>query len=228
MKTDIIFSASQVNGRVRGRKKFILTDVSFALPGGYIMGLIGKNGAGKTTFFDYIMNGTRQYTGEMQLDGKDIHDDHVWTLDQIGFVSEKNEFMELRTAEQNAQLLGRFYSDFDMTVFADTLEQLEVSGKRTLGKMSRGELIKFQLAFAAAHRPKLYLLDEATAGMDPVFRIDFYRLLHTLIRDESCSVILSTHLEEEIEKQLDYVGMLEAGRLVSFSENAPEQGGKLE
>lgn len=225
MNTDIIFSASQVNGRTRGRRRFRLTDISFALPAGYIMGLIGKNGAGKTTFFDYIMNESRRYAGEMCLDGRDIHDDHLWTLDQIGFVSEKNEFMELRTAEQNAQLLGRFYSDFDMALFEEMLEQMEISGKKTLGKMSRGELMKFQLAFAAAHRPKLYLMDEATAGMDPVFRIDFYRLLRRFIQDESCSVILSTHLEEEIEKQLDYVGMLESGRFISFRENTPERGG---
>ncbi len=79
--------------------------------------------------------------------------------------------------------------------------------------------MKFQLAFAVAHRPKLYLLDEATAGMDPVFRIDFYRILRELLEGENCGIILSTHIEEEIEKQLDYVGMLEEGRLVSFGEN---------
>lgn len=86
--------------------------------------------------------------------------------------------------------------------------------------MSRGELVKFQLAFAASHHPKLFLLDEATAGMDPVFRTDFYKFLHYLIAEEECSVILSTHIEEEIEKQLDYVGILDEGRFVSFKETA--------
>lgn len=119
------------------------------------------------------------------------------------------------------QMLSRFYSDFDKDLFERTMESFRVSVNKTVGKMSRGEQMKFQLAFAAAHKPKLFLLDEATAGMDPVFRIDFYRLLRESIQNESCSVLLSTHIEEEIEKQLDYVGVLEAGRFVSFGEVQP-------
>lgn len=204
-----------------GKRAFGLEEISFQLPGGYIMGLIGKNGAGKTTFFDYIMDKKKRYSGQILLDGRDIHEDHLQVLDKTGFVSEKNEFMELRTAGQNARMLGRFYSSFDMELFEGMLERCKVSSGKTVGKMSRGEMVKFQLAFAVAHRPRLYLMDEATAGMDPVFRIDFYRMLHELLQDEDCGIILSTHIEEEIEKQLDYVGVLEEGRLVSFGENVP-------
>lgn len=219
MGTDILFAARQVSGKHK-RRGFRLSDVSFELPRGYIMGVIGKNGAGKTTFFDYIMSARKRYTGEFLLDGKEIHEDHVRSLDEIGFISEANEFLDIRTAGQNADLLGPFYSRFDRELFGRALEGCKLSAKKNVGRMSRGEKMKFQLAFAVAHRPKLYLLDEATAGMDPVFRVDFYRLLHELIEREDCSVILSTHIEEEIEKQLDYVGLLEDGRFVSFGENA--------
>lgn len=224
MKNDILFSAREVNSlkaKGFGRRAFRLKDISFALPKGYIMGIVGKNGAGKTTFFDYIMDSKKRYSGEFLLDGREIHEDHLQTLDQIGFVSEKNEFIGLRTAAQNVQMLSRFYSAFDKALFESSMESFRVSKNKTVGKMSRGELMKFQLAFAVAHRPKLFLLDEATAGMDPVFRTDFYRLLRDLLRDENCSVIVSTHIEEEIEKQLDYVGVLEEGRFVSFGENQP-------
>lgn len=224
MKNNILFSAREVSSKKSigfGRKAFKLENINFALPRGYIMGLVGKNGAGKTTFFDYIMDGKKRYSGELLLDDREIHEDHLETLNQIGFVSEKNEFLDLRTAAQNVQMLSRFYSDFDKELFARTMESFRVSRDKTVGKMSRGELMKFQLAFAIAHKPKLFLLDEATAGMDPVFRIDFYRLLRELIQDESCSVILSTHIEEEIEKQLDYAGVLEDGRFVSFGEVQP-------
>jgi len=219
---DILFSAGQVTSLKSHsfrKNRFRLIDINFALPKGYIMGLIGKNGAGKTTFFDYIMDEKKKYSGEMILDGKEIHEDHIQTLDQIGFVSEKNQFMEQRSAGQNAQMLGRFYSAFDMYLFESTMESLKLSKSKTIGRMSRGELVKFQLSFAASHHPKLFLLDEATAGMDPVFRIDFYKMLHHLIEKEDCSVILSTHIEEEIEKQLDYIGVLEEGRFISFGEN---------
>ena len=234
---DMIFEARQVSSLRRGgfgtrrpnslrgggfgKKTFGLEEISFELPGGYIMGLIGRNGAGKTTFFDCIMDEKKRYSGEMFLDEKNIHENHLQVLDKTGFVSEKNEFMELRTAGQNARMLGKFYSCFEMELFEEMMERCKVSSGKTVGKMSRGEMMKFQLAFAVAHRPKLYLLDEATAGMDPVFRIDFYRILHELLKDGDCGMILSTHMEEEIEKQLDYVGILEEGRLVSFGENAP-------
>lgn len=220
--SDFLFSAREVNGLKQPqiyRHNFRLSGVNFELPAGYIMGIIGKNGAGKTTFFDYIMNEKRHYTGEFLLDGKDIREDHLWALDNIGFVSEENEFLGQRSAEQNAKMLGRFYSCFDMNLFEETLESCKLSKRKTVCKMSRGEFIKFQLAFAVAHRPKLFLLDEATARMDPVFRIDFYKLLRNLLKDETCSIILSTHIEEEIDKQLDYIGLLEKGHFVSFKEN---------
>ena len=230
MKEDVLFSArgvSSLKARGHGKRAFKLENISFALPKGYIMGLVGKNGAGKTTFFEYIMNEKKRYSGELLLDGREIHEDYLQTLNRIGFVSEKNEFLNIRTAAQNAQMLGRFYSDFDEALFESTMESFRVSKDKTVMKMSRGEQMKFQLAFAVAHRPRLYLLDEATAGMDPVFRIEFYKLLRTLLQDESCSVILSTHIEEEIEKQLDYVGVLDAGRFVSFGEVQPVQGGGI-
>lgn len=222
MMEDTLFAAKQVTSLKSHRfrkNSFRLSDINFTLPKGYIMGLIGKNGAGKTTFFDYIMDAKKRYSGKLLLEGKEIHENHVQALDQIGFVSEKNKFMDLRTAKQNAAMLGPFYSAFDMDCFENSMEQLQLSTGKTVGRMSRGELIKFQLSFAASHHPKLFLLDEATAGMDSVFRIDFYKLLHQLIEEENCSVMLSTHLEEEIERQLDYVGVLEEGRFISFGEN---------
>ncbi len=215
---EILFTARQVCSHKK-KKGFMLQDINFELPAGYIMGIIGKNGAGKTTFFDCIMREKKQYSGTFLLEGQDIHEDHLQALDQIGFISEENKFFDMRTAGQNAQMLGRFYTDFSMERFREAMDACNLSDKKNVGKMSRGEQMKFQLSFAVAHRPKLFLLDEATAGMDPVFRIDFYKQLRKLLADESCSVIMSTHNEEEIDRQLDYIGLLEQGRFRSFQEN---------
>lgn len=223
MSEKIVFAANNVNGVSRipfGKYKFTLQNINFELPYGYLMGIIGRNGAGKTTFFDYIMNRRKRYCGQFLLDGGEIHKNQIKTLDSIGFVSETNEFLERRTTMQNAEMLGRFYSAFDIELFKNTMEDFGLSTSKNVMAMSRGERMRFQLAFAIAHRPKLYLIDEATAGMDPVFRIEFYRTLKSLVAKESCSVILSTHIEEEIERQLDYIGVLENGRFVEFHENA--------
>ncbi len=215
----IVFEARNVSGKRGLFRGFQLQNVDFQLPYGYIMGIIGKNGAGKSTFFDYIMNERKRYQGELLLEGVEIHSDYVNTMDKIGFISEKNEFPEMHTPRQIANLFGRFYTQFDKEVFEQTMNTAQVSVRKVLDTMSRGERMKFQLAFAMAHKPKLYLLDEATAGMDPVFRMDFYKLLRLQMADQDCAVILSTHLEEEIEKQLDYIGLLEQGKFLSFEEN---------
>ena len=206
--------------------KFHLQDISFSLPAGYIMGLAGKNGAGKTTLIDYIMNPKIQYTGRIRINGEDIRKNHTQMKNKIGFISDENQFLKERSAAQNAEILGSLYNEWDNELFKDALKKLELPGTKVYGKMSRGEKMKFQMAFAMAHKPALYLLDEVTAGMDPVFRIDFFKMLQEVICTEEASVLMTSHIQEEMVRKMDYVGVLEAGRLVSFNESLTiEHGG---
>ena len=117
-------------------------------------------------------------------------------------------------------MLGSFYDNFDMDLFESVMEQMHLSSARIVEKMSRGENIKFQLAFAIAHKPRLLLMDEPTAGMDPIFRKEFYRLLRQQLEVLDCSVIMSSHLEDDIEKEFDYIGRFVHGEFTSFYENA--------
>lgn len=204
-------------------RKFHLEDVNFSLPAGYLMGLAGKNGAGKTTLMDYIVNPKRHYTGTIRMDGVDIRENHRAAREKMGFVSDRNTFLTECSAKQNAEVLGSLYERFDLELFLQVMKKMELPAGKIVGKMSRGELMRFQMAFAMAHGTKLYLLDEATAGMDPVFRVDFFKILHEVIAEEQASVLMVTHLAEELERKLDYVGILEAGRLTSFGENLPEE-----
>lgn len=200
-------------------KKFHLEDIHFSLPAGYIMGLAGKNGAGKTTLIDYIMNPKVRYTGTIRIDGNDIRKNLIKTRNQVGFVSEENRFLKERSALQNAEILGPLYEVWDMELFREALNKMDLSSTRVVGKMSRGELMKFQMAFAMAHKPVLYLLDEVTVGMDPVFRIDFFKMLQEVIRTEEASVLMTSHIQTEIGQKMDYVGIMEAGRLIQFGES---------
>lgn len=209
-------------------KQFRLEDVSFALPAGYIMGLAGKNGAGKSTLIDYIMNPKQRYTGIIRIDGVDIRKNHTAMRNWIGLVSDENPFLEERTAQQNAEMFGGLYQEWDMELFGEAMRKMEVPVSRTVGKMSRGERLKFQMAFAMAHHTKLYLLDEVTAGMDPVFRIEFFRMLGEVIAKEDVSVLMTSHVPEEIERKMDYVGVLAEGKLVSFGESIEVLGENTE
>ena len=199
-------------------KKYALQDITFSLEPGYIMGLAGKNGAGKSTLLDYIMNPKQQYTGEIRINGVNIRDDHRHMLNHLGFVSDNNSFLMDRTAEQNAEILGMLYDEWDKGVFYNAMKKMDLSVKKTLARMSRGELFKFQTAFAMAHKPSLYLIDEATAGMDPVFRIDYFKMLQEIIADETASVIMTSHIQDEIHGKMDYVGIMENGKLVKFGD----------
>ena len=143
---DIIFSAKQVQGKkaLFGKGRFALQNVDFELPSGYIMGIIGENGAGKTTFFRYIMEEKKHYHGSFYLDGTDIAEDHAWSMNRIGFVSEERLFLRQKSARENARMLGSFYDTFDMDRFAALMEQMDLTMARTVEQMSRGENVKLR------------------------------------------------------------------------------------
>ncbi|WP_455542644.1 ATP-binding cassette domain-containing protein [Intestinibacter sp.] len=207
-----------ISNNKRGKVQFDLQNISFKLEKGYVMGLAGKNGAGKTTLLEYIMNKKAQYEGEILIDGENIKNNHVNILNYIGFVSGNNVFLDKHKVIENANLLGRLYKDWNQSEFEKNLERMGVSREMFVGNMSRGEFMKFQMAFAMAHNPKLYLIDEATSKMDPIFRREFYKIMSEIIEREDSSIVLVTHLEEELEFKVDYKAVMEKGRLVSFNE----------
>lgn len=200
-------------------KQFFLNNISFEIKAGYIYGLVGANGAGKTTLMNYILRDNIKYEGQICFEGMDIRKEHAKLLNKIGFVSEDNPFFGECTCRQNADILGIFYEEFDRKKFLDVMESMKLSPNKIYGKMSRGEQLKFQMAFAMAHNPSLYLLDEVTAGMDSVFRVDFFHMLQQCILNERAAVLMTSHISSEIEKKTDYVGVMENGSLIAFGES---------
>lgn len=215
----MVLEFQNVNGTDRG---FCLKDITFSAESGYLTGIAGKNGAGKTTLLHYIADAKKHYTGSIRFLGQELHENHTKLLNQIAFVADEAPFFKLYTGRQNIKILSPLYETWDTGRFAQAVENISAStGKKLkldapLSKLSRGEYLRFQMAFAMAHQTKLYLLDEVTGGMDPVFRREFFRLLHRILEQEDVSILMTTHMEEELEKKVDYVGMLEEGRLKSF------------
>ena len=198
---------------------FKLKNVTMTLENGYIYAVTGKNGAGKTTLFNYILTEKKRYTGSIKLFGYELAGNHAKTMEITGLVSEDNTFFENRTGRQNAEILGLVYDNFDMELFDKCMKKMNVHGQTTLWRMSRGERMKFQLAFAIAHHSRLYLLDEATAGMDAVFKIELFDMLRELIAGEDCCVLMTTHDMSEIAKNTDYVSIMDNGTLGEFVES---------
>ena len=211
-----ILTFEHVTGKER---KFHLEDICFELMPGYICGLIGENGAGKTTLIKSVMDDKYRYKGRILIEGEDIRSNHAQIKNRIGFVSEDQRFFDELSAKQNVEILGNFYDRFDMNLWMEMMKEMDVPSSKRYQKMSRGEKLKFQLAFAIAHQPCLYLIDEATAGMDPVFRKEFFEILQRLIVDEQASILMTSHIVSEIQRKTDYVGVMKEGKLVTFTES---------
>ena len=200
------------------RKKFVLQKILFEVKEGYITALVGKNGSGKTTLFHMLLDQKADYKGTILADGMDWRQNRTKLLNKVGFVSDEQKFFMERSAFENAEMLQYLYDQFSMEIFQEHMNRMGVPVGSLLKNMSRGEYIKYQLAFAAAHYSQLYLLDEATAGMDVVFKKDFFRMLHELLVDEHCAVLMSTHILDDIKKHMDYIVQIEDGRIISQHE----------
>lgn len=205
---------SSVSAKV---KKFRIKDVSFTVPDGYVTGLTGKNGAGKTTILRLILDLVKKSSGSITLDGMDSIRDGVALRNQVGFVMEEAGFLMGKSVVDNGRILGELYENWEEEKFFSCLEDFGFSKARRetvlLGELSKGQYMRFQLAFALAHKPKLLLLDEPTANLDPVFRMKFLEELQSVIEQEETAVLFATHITSDLDKIMDYLVVLDEGRV---------------
>ena len=211
----------EVKGLSKKYFSFELKDVSFSLEPGYILGLTGRNGAGKTTLIKQLIHPETAGGGSVIVNGIDAKKDPIGAKQEIGVLMEEQPFLMDMTLERNGTLLGAFYERFDKEKFHAYLKRFELYPDRIYRNLSRGMRMKFQLAFALAHSPKLLLMDEATGGLDVVFRREFYYLLQEAVEKEMVSVIISTHVTEDLDKIADYVAFMEGGKM-KFYESKEE------
>lgn len=202
-------------------KKFELTDVSFNLKPGYIMGFIGPNGAGKSTTIKLIMNLIKKNSGGIKLFGKDHIDFERQVKDRIGFVYDENYFYEDLTIKQMKNIIAPFYSKWDDDVFNKYIKDFNLDPKMKIKALSKGMKMKFSLSLALSHDADLIIMDEPTSGLDPIFRREILDILQDIIQDEKKSVFFSTHITTDLEKIADYITFINDGKVV-FSESKDE------
>ena len=190
---------------------FQLQDMNFELPAGYIMGLIGPNGSGKTTLLHLLMGLYKADAGEITILGKHYEQDEHAIHEEIGVVLQERLFEDYRTLQENADYYGKYYVNYEAEQMKTYLEAFGLNPNRKYKGLSKGEELKFQFAFALAHKPKLLLLDEPTGNFDPEFREEFLKELKKFIADGEHSIILATHLTEDLDQLADYIVYLEKG-----------------
>lgn len=198
------------------RKGFQLHNMSFHLRAGYFYGVAGENGAGKTTLFNLLLGVNKPTSGTIKVNGYDLWTEPEKAKQYIAYILNESPFSDKLSAKANAKIYGSCYDTFDYAKFEENCKRFEIPLKKPLHKLSKGMNIKFQLAFALAYEAKLFLMDEPTEGLDPVFRREFMDIVFDIIASGEKTVLMSTQLTEELDQAADYLMLLHNGELKLF------------
>lgn len=201
--------------------EFELGPVSLQIPQGAIMGLIGENGAGKTTMIKLILNLIQRDGGEISVFGMDNKKDEIKIKEQIGVVLDESMFYDGLKAKNVSAMMKRIYHNWEEETFFRYLQRFDISFKKTIKEYSKGMKMKLSLAVALSHQAKLLILDEPTGGLDPVIRNEILDIFMEFIMKEENSILISSHITTDLEKICDYITFLNKGRIV-LSENKDE------
>jgi ABC-2 type transport system ATP-binding protein len=194
--------------------KVALDDVSFALPRGTVVGLVGANGAGKTTLIKQILGLLKAEAGSVRVFGMDPVADPAGVLVRIGYVSEEHDLPAWMRVWELMRYTQAFFPTWDAAYAEELRGRFELDPNAAIKHLSKGQRARADLLVALAHRPELLVLDEPSAGLDPIVRRDILEAIIRAIADEGRTVLFSSHLLHEVERVADHVTMIDKGRIV--------------
>ena len=190
---------------------FSLENLNLTLPSGCIMGLVGENGAGKSTTIRMLLGMARPDSGEITVFGQKMD---AGLRERIGVVLDEPGYPGCMTAAQIGKMLAGLYRGWEKDTFEGYLTRLRIPENKPFKDFSKGMKMKLCLAAALSHGAKLLILDEATSGLDPVVRDELLDIFNDFTRDEGNSVLISSHIVSDLEKICDYIAFLHRGRLM--------------
>lgn len=211
-------NALEIKNLTKSYPGFTLDDLSLTLPSGCIMGLIGENGAGKSTAIKLILDMIQKDGGTVTILGRDNRQDLQLTKEEIGVVLDEAGIPECLNAKQVGQIMKHTFRTWNESRYADLLRKLAIPQDKPFKDFSRGMKMKLGIAIALSHGSKLLILDEATSGLDPVVRDEVLDMFMDFTRDENHSILISSHIVSDLEKLCDYVAFLHKGKLLLCEE----------
>lgn len=211
-------NAIEIKGLTKAYPDFTLDHLNLTLPQGTIMGLIGENGAGKSTTMKLILDMIKKDSGTILLLGKDNQENIRLTKEDIGVVLDEVGISECLTPFQVGKIMKHAFRNWDAAMYADYLRLFSLPEKKKFKEFSRGMKMKLGIAVALSHHPKLLILDEATSGLDPVIRDEILDIFNEFTREETHSILMSSHIVSDLEKICDYIAFLHKGKLLLCEE----------
>lgn len=207
-------NALEVKGLTKKYKDFILEDVSFQVPCGSIVGLIGENGAGKSTTLNAILGIIHKDAGEISILGKQDLETNCSLRNEIGVVFDGSNFSDTLSPEKLNNVFKNTYATWDENRYFALLKHLSLPSGKKIKDFSKGMKMKLSVVVALSHHSKLLILDEATSGLDPVVRDDILDLFLDFVQDENNSILVSSHITSDLEKVADYIVFIHDGKVV--------------
>ena len=201
-----------VSGLTKTYQDFVLDHVSFTVPGGSIVGLIGENGAGKSTTINAALGLIQKEDGVVSILGKEEMDGDV--KEQIGVVFDGSNYPEILSPRKLNRVMKNIYRTWDEQVYLRLLKQFSLPPDKQIKQFSKGMKMKLAIAAAFSHHSRLLVLDEATSGLDPVVRDDILDMLLDFVQDEEHSILVSSHITSDLEKIANYIVFIHEGKVV--------------
>ena len=195
-------------------KDFSVKNIDLQVKQGFVTGFIGANGAGKSTTIKMMMNLLRPDVGEIKLFGLDYMKHEKAIKERIGFVYDGNVFFEGLNLKDIKRIVAPAYKHWDDTLFYQYVEKFELPLNKAIKTFSKGMQMKASLAIALSHHAELIIMDEPTAGLDPIFRRELLDLLQELMIDGNRTIFFSTHITTDLDRIADYIAFIQNGELV--------------
>ena len=198
---------------------FAIRDLNLTVPAGTICGLVGENGAGKSTTIRLLMGALRPDAGAARVLGADVSSpEFLQVKEDVGVVLDEAYFPESLNAVQVGKIMAATYRRWDQAAYDGCLKRFDLPGNKQFKDFSRGMRMKLAIAVALSHQPKLLVLDEATAGLDPIVRDEILDIFNEFTREEDHSILISSHILSDLEKLCDYIAFLHKGQLLFCEE----------
>ena len=214
-----MLNAIEIRGLVKEYPGFRLDSLDLALPSGSIMGLVGENGAGKSTTIKLIMNAVHRDGGTVSVLGTDSRSAAFNEVkEDIGVVLDEAYFPEVLNASDVGRIMANTYRNWEPDTYEGYLQRFGLPRDKAFKDFSRGMKMKLAIAVALSHQAKLLILDEATSGLDPMVRDEILDIFNEYTRQEDRSILLSSHIVSDLEKICDYIAFLHKGKLVLCEE----------
>lgn len=191
-----------------------IENISFNVPKGSIVGLIGRNGAGKTTIIKTILDIIKKDSGEIKIVGQDKLEDHI--KNNIGVVFDGSTFTESLNLIKLNNILKNIYVNWNEEVYFKYIDKMQLPLKKKFKEFSKGMKMKLSIIVSLSHNAKLLILDEATSGLDPVVRDEILDLFLDFIQDENNGILVSSHITSDLEKVSDYIVFIDKGKVIFF------------